>query len=77
MVTGRRLTKRQSLKDRLLTEAKNLREKASQLAFGSVRHAALKQARHIEAEAHMDDWINSPGLRPPEGGGNPGPIDTN
>jgi hypothetical protein len=26
----------------------------------------LKKARETEATAHMDDWLKSPGLRPPK-----------
>lgn len=47
-----------------LEEAQNLREEAK-LLFGTVRDAALKKARQLEAAAHMDDWLNSPGLQPP------------
>ena len=30
-----------------------------------MRDATLKKARQTEAAAHMDEWLNSPGLRPP------------
>lgn len=61
----RRLIKQtKPLKERLLEEAQNLREEAK-LLFGTVRDAALKKARQLEAAAHMDDWLNSPGLQPP------------
>ena len=29
-----------------------------------MRDATLKKARQTEAAAHMDEWLNSPGLRP-------------
>ncbi|MCK1307668.1 hypothetical protein [Bradyrhizobium sp. 45] len=63
----RRLIKQtKPLKERLLEEAQNLREEAK-LVGGALRDAGLKKARQIEAAAHMDDWLNSPGLRPPKG----------
>jgi hypothetical protein len=35
------------------------------LPIGPVRAAALKQARHKEVAARVDDWINSRGLQSP------------
>ena len=61
----RRIEKAQSPKKRLLAEAQNLRNEAALLPHGPLRDAALKAARHAEAAAHMEDWINSPGLRAP------------
>ena len=52
------------LKQRLLEEAQNLRDEAKLLPYGPLRDAALKKARQVEAAAHMDDWLSSPGLPP-------------
>jgi len=73
MFTRRRFKQTKSLKERLLEEAQNLREEAKLLPYGPVRDATLKKARQTEAAAHMDDWLNSPGLRPPKKGDTPGP----
>ncbi|MBR1287121.1 hypothetical protein JQ597_34215 [Bradyrhizobium sp. AUGA SZCCT0177] len=62
----RRFQQTNSLKERLLDEARTLREQASLLPFGAVRDAALKKARHAEAAAHMEEWLTSPGLEPPK-----------
>ena len=62
-----------SVKERLLEEAKALREEAGQLPYGPAREAVLKKARQIEASAHLEDWINSPGLQPPKKDDTPGP----
>jgi hypothetical protein len=62
-----------SLSERLLEEARNLRDEAKLLPYGPVRNAALKKARQIEVAAHMDDWLNSPGLRPPKNDDTPEP----
>ena len=60
----RRFKQTKPLKERLLEQAHNMREEARLLPYGPVRQAALKKARELETAAHMDDWINSPGLRP-------------
>jgi hypothetical protein len=60
------------LKVRLVEEAQKLRVEAKLLPYGPIREAVLKKARKIEAAAHMDDWLNSPGLRPPKND-TPGP----
>jgi hypothetical protein len=74
MFERRRFKQTQSLKERLLAEAKNLREEAKLLPFGPVRDATLKKARETEAAAQMDDWLSSPGLRPPKKDDTPGPA---
>jgi hypothetical protein len=73
MQKRRRFKQTKSLKDRLLEEAQNLREQAKLLPYGSVRDETLKKARRAEAAAHMDEWLNSPGLRPPKKDDTPGP----
>lgn len=62
-----------SVKERLLEEARELREEARLLPFGPDRDAASKKARQIVAAAHMDDWLSSPGLQPPKKRDVPGP----
>ena len=64
----RRFKQTKSLKERLLEAANAHRERARLLPAGPVRDAELKNARRAEAAAHMDAWLNSPGLRPPENG---------
>jgi len=62
-----------TLKERLTEEARELRKEARLLPFGPVRDAALKKARQLDAAAHMDDWLSSPGLQPPKKHDVPGP----
>jgi hypothetical protein len=69
----RRFKQSKSLKERLLEEARELREEAKLLSYGPLRDAVLKKARQTEAAAHMDDWLKSPGLRPPKKDDTPGP----
>ena len=54
------------LKDRLAAFAEEVRGKASQLQPGPEREDLLKKARQADIAAHLDEWANSPGLRPPE-----------
>ena len=60
-------------KERLLQEAQSLLEQAKLLPYGPVREAALRKARQAETHAHLDDWLDSPGLRPPKKEDTPGP----
>lgn len=58
--------KSKSPKDRLLQEAEQARERAEVLPPGEQRDALLKKARQADTAAHIDDWVYSSGLRPPE-----------
>lgn len=58
--------KRTSLKDRLTVFADEARGRASQLGPGPEREDLLKKARQADTAAHLDEWANSPGLRPPQ-----------
>jgi hypothetical protein len=61
-----RAKRQASLKDRLAVFAEEARSKASQLRPGPEKEDLLKKARQADTAAHLDDWANSPGLRPPE-----------
>ena len=52
--------------ERLMQSAEKVRAEAAMLPPGPERDALLRQARRSETAAHMDDWMNSPGLKPPE-----------
>jgi hypothetical protein len=51
--------------DRLGKEAKRLREEAETKPPGPERDALLRKARQADTAAHIDQWISSPGLKPP------------
>jgi hypothetical protein len=51
--------------DRLAKEAKRLREEAETKSPGPERDALLRKARQADTAAHIDQWISSPGLKPP------------
>jgi hypothetical protein len=66
MFSRRRFKQASALKDRLASFAKEVREKASLLPHGRERDDMLKKARQAETASHLDDWVNSPGLRSPK-----------
>jgi hypothetical protein len=55
-----------SLKDRLASFAKEVRDNASRLPPGVERDVLLNKARRADTAFHLDDWANSPGLQPPK-----------
>jgi hypothetical protein len=58
----RRFKQTQSLQQRLLQEAQRRYDEAHLLPPGPVRDSLLTRARQAEAAAHMDEWLNPPGL---------------
>jgi len=62
----RRFKQIQSLEQRLAEVAKRLREEADMLPPGPVRDAVLRKARQAETGSQVGEWLQSPGLRPPE-----------
>jgi hypothetical protein len=66
MVKWRRFEQSIPLKDRLAAFAKDMREKASLLRPGAEKDNLLRRARQADTASHLDDWADSPGLRPPK-----------
>ena len=56
-----------SFRERLLNSAREAREAAEVLPLGRARDQLLHRARASETAANIDEWISSPGLRPPAG----------
>ena len=52
--------------DRMAKEAERFRQEAETKPPGQERDGLLRKARQAETAAHIDQWIASPGLRPPE-----------
>jgi hypothetical protein len=65
MQRRRRFKKISSLEERLAEEAARLKAKAEALPPGPEKEALLKRARQAETGAHMSEWLQSPGLQPP------------
>jgi hypothetical protein len=49
--------------DRLEKEAKALKEKVPP---GKEREVMLRKARQADTALHINEWLSSPGLRPPK-----------
>ena len=61
-----RFKQTQSLEERLSQEAKRLRAEAKLLPPGARRDEMIRKARQAEITSHLNEWLASPGLRPPE-----------
>ena len=66
IVKRRRLKQTLSFKDRVLAWSDGLRKQADKMAPSRERDELLKKASRAETAAHLDDWANSPGLKPPK-----------
>ncbi|MGY4622806.1 hypothetical protein [Bradyrhizobium sp. USDA 4486] len=66
MLKRRRFKQTQSLEERLAEEAKRLREEAKLLPHGPAREQIIRKARQCDTGSHMSEWLQSPGLKPPE-----------
>jgi hypothetical protein len=62
----RRFKQTQSLEERLSEEARRLRAEAELLSPGPAREEMIRKARQAEIASHLNEWLTSPGLRPPE-----------
>jgi hypothetical protein len=62
----RRFKQTISLKERLASFAKEIREKARLMPPCREREELLKKASRADTASHLDDWANSPGLQPPK-----------
>jgi hypothetical protein len=54
-----------SFRERLSAFAEDERKKALALPPGPEKEMALRKIRQANTAAHLDDWANSPGLKPP------------
>jgi hypothetical protein len=54
-----------SFQERLAEEAARFRDLAEQTPPGPQRELYLRRARQTETESQIDNWLTSPGLRPP------------
>jgi hypothetical protein len=52
--------------DRLAKDAERFRQEAETKPPGQERDSLLRKARQAETAAHIDQWIDSPGLQPPK-----------
>jgi len=62
----RRSKQTSSLRDRIASFARKVREKASQLPPGKEKDDFLRKARLADTASHVEEWASSPGLEPPK-----------
>jgi hypothetical protein len=56
-----------SFEERLAKLAKHLRDQAKRLPLGKQREELFRKARQVDAACSINEWLTSPGLRPPDG----------
>ncbi|MCK1463473.1 hypothetical protein M2175_006948 [Bradyrhizobium elkanii] len=55
-----------TLGEQLIKEARLAREKAERLPQGPEQEDLLRTAREADVAAHIEGWLNSPGLQLPK-----------
>jgi hypothetical protein len=63
-----RVKHERTFQERLADEAARFRQLADETPPGMQRELYLKRARQAESASHINDWLKSPGLRPPKAG---------
>lgn len=67
VIRRRRFKQIKTFQERLAEEAEQFKAAAAQQPLGShARELLLRRARQAETAAHIDAWLKSPGLQPPE-----------
>ena len=67
MAQRRRIKHNATFEERLAEEAIKFKEAAQKQPPGSTaRELLLRRARQAETASHINKWLRSPGLRPPE-----------
>jgi hypothetical protein len=55
-----------TFEENLAAEKAKLEAQVAQLKPGPQRDGLLRKIRQLETALHMNEWLTSPGLRPPE-----------
>ena len=66
MAERRRAKHQKTFEERLADEAIRFREAANEAPPGLARELLMRRARQAETASHMNEWLKSPGLQPPE-----------
>ena len=61
-----RFTQTITLGNRLAYEAERLRQQARTVPAGKERQSLLRKARQLETASHINEWLSSPALQPPQ-----------
>jgi hypothetical protein len=65
MKHGLRIKHEKTFQERLNEQARVLRDDAARIPPGTARDLLLRRAGQAETALHLDEWLSSPGLRPP------------
>jgi hypothetical protein len=55
-----------TFESQIAAEKKRLEEQIAGTSHGPQRDALVKKIRQLDTTSHMNDWLTSPELRPPE-----------
>jgi len=59
-------SKSHSFEDRIAAEKARVEEQLNGVSHGPQRDALVKKIRQLDTASHLNDWLISPGLQPPE-----------
>ena len=62
----RRPSASHTFEDRIAAEKARLEAQVAKLKPGPERDRVLVKIRQLETASHINDWLSSPGLQPPE-----------
>jgi hypothetical protein len=60
-----RIRQEKTFQQRLVEEAARFKQLAAETRHGMQRELYLRRARQAETASHINEWLTSPGLRPP------------
>jgi hypothetical protein len=55
-----------SFEEQIAAEKAQLEAEVADLPHGPKRDSLLRKIRQLKTASHMNEWLTSPGLRPPE-----------
>ncbi|MET3839368.1 hypothetical protein ABIE49_001446 [Bradyrhizobium sp. OAE829] len=55
-----------TFEDRIAAEKARLEAQVAKLKPGPQKEVLLRKIRHLETASHINEWLSSPGLQPPE-----------
>jgi hypothetical protein len=62
----RRRSPEHTFEENIAAEKARLEAQVAKLKAGPPRDVLLKKLRQLETASHINEWLTSPGLRPPE-----------
>jgi hypothetical protein len=60
------MSKKPSIEAKWHEQAESYKQEAAKLPYGRERDELLRMARQLETASHINDWLSSPGLSPPQ-----------